>query len=164
MPACGVQKRDVREPDCLPYPAVVERDISVPVGKAVPFEDIREVRDEREEKHAERVFVDVPRVEESLRDEEAHGWHGDAPDDVHQLRLPVQRTSWIDRPRDVVDRHGDDRDQLDRVRIQYLVVLHPVLHRQLLRQLHRHYPAIGYGSPQIVSPCFIRALKYNYPF
>ena len=111
----------------LAVPAVVERDVPVPVGQSVPFEDVREMRDQREEKHAERVFVDVPRMEEPLRDEEAHGRHSDAPDDVHQLRLPVQRTPGIDRPRDVVDRHGDDRDQLDRVRIQYLAVLHPAL-------------------------------------
>lgn len=120
----GVQKRDVAVPDRLPDPAVVKRHERPPVAEPVPFRDIREMRDQREKEHAEHVFVHVPRVEEPLRDEEAHRRHRDAPDDVHQLRLPVQRTPGVDRPRDVVDRHGDDRDQLDRVRIQYLVAFH----------------------------------------
>ena len=109
----------------------------MPVGKTVPFKDVCEVRDQREKEHAERVFVDVPRVKESLRDEETHGRHGDAPDDVHQDGRPLARTSGKNRPRDVVDRHRDDRDQLDRVRIQYFAVFHAAL----LRQLHRHYTA-----------------------
>ena len=108
----------------LAAPSVIKRDVCAPF-ESVPLERVGEVRDESEKKHAEHVLVDVPRVEEPLRDEEAHDRHGDAPNDVHQQgRRQVGIPPRIHRPRDVVDRHRDDRDELDLVRIQYLAVIH----------------------------------------
>ena len=103
---------------------VVERDERVPVAESVPFDLEREVGDDREEEHPRGVFVHVSRVEEPLGHEKTHRRHGDASDDVHQDRGPPMRIAGEDRPRDVVDRHGDDRDEFDRVAVQHLIIRH----------------------------------------
>ena len=103
---------------------VVVRDELMPAAEPVPFDLEREVGDDREEEHPHRVFVHVSRVEEPLGHEKTHRRHGDAPDDVHRDREPLVRVAGEDRPRDVVDGHGDDRDELDRVAVQYLIIRH----------------------------------------
>ena len=80
------------------------------------------MRQEREQEQPRGIFADVVRVMEALGDEIAHDRAGDATDQMHQQRQRCARIAGEDGPRDVVDRHGQYGDQLDRVGIQKAVL------------------------------------------
>ena len=104
--------------------AVVQRHKPAPVGESEPLVHVGDVGNDGKEEHPRRVFIHVPRVEEPLRHEITHRRHRDPADHVHHERDPFVRTARVDRPRDVVDGHGDDRDELDRVAVQDFVIRH----------------------------------------
>ena len=90
----------------------------MPIDKIIGEKDIAEVRDEGEGEETERVFIYIVRIVIALSDEEAHDGTGDAPDKVHQEREQLMRIARPERPRDVVDRHCGDGDELDGVGIK----------------------------------------------
>ena len=97
---------------------VIKRDERVPIDKIIGEKDIAEVRDKGEGEKTEGVFIYIARIVVALGDEEAHDGTGDAPDKVHQEREQFMRVARPERPRDMVDRHGGDGDELDGVGIK----------------------------------------------
>ena len=106
---------DARLVERLP---IIKRDERVPINKIVRGEEIAEVRDEGKGEETERVFIYIVRIVIALSDEETHDGTGDAPDKVHQEREQLMRIARPERPRDVVDRHRGDGDELDGVGIK----------------------------------------------
>ena len=90
------------------------------------------MRDEGEGEETEGVFIYIARIVVALGDEEAHDGTGDAPDKVHQEREQFMRVARPERPRDVVDRHRGDGDELDGVGIK--AAFFHVGHKSLRRE------------------------------
>ena len=97
---------------------VIKRDERVPIDKIVREKDIAEVRDEGEGEKTERVFIYIARIVIALGNEKAHDGTGDASDKVHQEREQLIRVARPECPRDVVNGHGGDGDELDGVGIK----------------------------------------------
>ena len=95
--------------------AIVERDERMPVDKVVRGIEIAKVRKKCKKEQPRGIFADIMRIMEAFGDEIAHNRAGDAADEVHQQRQRRARIAGEDSPRNVIDRHGQNGDQLDRV-------------------------------------------------
>ena len=81
-------------------------------------EIIREVRDGREREQARRVLFHIVRVVIALNDEKPHDRRRHAAEQVQQKHPPRGAVPRPERPREVVERHGEDGDALERVAAQ----------------------------------------------
>ena len=70
------------------------------------------MRDQRENKETRGILADVPRVVIPLGDAVAHDRAGDAPDEMHEQGEKFLRIPRKHRPRDVVDGHRGDGNEL----------------------------------------------------
>ena len=70
------------------------------------------MRDQRENKETRGILADVPRVVIPLGDAVAHNRAGDAPDEMHEQGEKLLRIPRKHRPRDVVDGHRGDGNEL----------------------------------------------------
>ena len=103
-----------------PDDARLVEDASVGKGKkdapadaaAKGIELIGKVRDDREQQQTQSVFLKASRVMVALGDEVAHDGTGEPSDGVHQKREGVHGVPRKEHPRDVVDCHGENREQL----------------------------------------------------
>ena len=92
--------------------AVVERDKGAPVDEIVREIYVAEMRDQRENKETCGILADVPRVVIPLGDAVAHDRAGDAPDEMHEQGEKFLRIPRKHRPRDVIDGHRGDGNEL----------------------------------------------------
>ena len=81
-------------------------------------EIIRKVRDEREREQTHGVFFHIVRVVIALDDEKPHDRRRHAAEQVQQKHPPRGAVPRPERPREVVERHGEDGDALERVAAQ----------------------------------------------
>ena len=103
-----------------PDDARLVEDVSIGKGEkdapAAPATEGKEligkVRDNRKQQQPQGVFFEVSRVMVALGDEVAHDGTGEPSDGVHQKREGVHGVPRKERPRDVVHRHGENREQL----------------------------------------------------
>ena len=98
----------------------VKRDERAGVHKVVGRETIRKMRNDGEQEQPEGVFMDIPRVIIALGDKIAHDGAGQTADDVHHDRQRPFGIAGEEQPRDMVDRHGKNRDQLQLIGVQRL--------------------------------------------
>ena len=87
----------------------------MPVDKVVRGIEIAKVRKKCKKEQPRGIFADIMRIMEAFGDEIAHDRAGDAAYEVHQQRQRRARIAGEDSPRNVIDRHGQNGDQLDRV-------------------------------------------------
>ena len=81
-------------------------------------EIIRKVRDEREREQARGVLFHIVRVVVALDDEKPHDRRRHAAEHMAHEHPPVGGVAGPERPREVVERHGEDGDALERVAAQ----------------------------------------------
>lgn len=87
-------------------------------------EIVGEVGDDREDEKARYVAERIARIAAALRDEEPHYRRGQPPDDMQRADVPDRLQPREKRPRQVVHRHGGDRDDLYLVSVEKFAFLH----------------------------------------
>ena len=94
-------------------------------------EAIGEMGDQGKEEQSAGVFPNAARVPAALGDEKPHDRRRQSADDMKGKHIPHRLSPGEKRPCQVIDRHGDDRDQLDLICIQVF-----------FSQLHLCYPRL----------------------
>ena len=117
----AAEDRDQHDRPCQrPHHAGLVEKAAVRKGKErnPEREGIRKVRDDRKEKQPAGIFPNIARIVTALRDEKPHDRRGQPADDMQRKDIPDRLCPREDRPRQVVDRHGDDRDQLELITVK----------------------------------------------
>ena len=98
--------------------AVIKRNEAERIHILIGAENIRKVRNYRHHGQPRRVFVDIAGVVKALRNKITHDRAGNPADQMQQQRKRLPRITGKQRPRQMIRRHGQNGDQLERVGVQ----------------------------------------------